>query len=59
MINNCPKGPVLAHHIMYEGGEKPVYTCRFCGRQYRDFRNLVNNVCPMHPDRGSCHEPAL
>lgn len=58
-INNCPKGPLLSHHVLYEGGEKSEYTCKFCGRTYSDFRNLVINVCPNNPKRGACHVPAL
>ena len=59
LANNCPKGPLLSHHVLYEGAEKSAYTCRYCGRVYGDFRNLVTNVCPQHPERGACHVPAL
>ena len=59
LANNCPKGPTLVHHVLYEGAEKSAYTCRYCGRVYGGFRNLVTNVCPQHPERGACHVPAL
>jgi DNA-directed RNA polymerase subunit RPC12/RpoP len=61
----CPKHPNGSNrgkHKLYEGGEKPLYTCKYCGRQFTSISQMVSQqVCPKHPNgmnRGR-HAPSL
>ena len=56
-----PDGPVRGKHKLYEGTEKTVYTCKYCGAQARTIDRLTSSFCVHHPkghNRGR-HAPAL
>ena len=56
-----PDGPVRGGHKLYEGSEKAVYTCKYCGAQERTIDRLTSSFCVHHPkghNRGR-HAPAL
>ena len=39
--NSCLKnkvGSTIGRHVLYEGGEKSIYTCRYCGKQYSSIK---------------------
>ena len=56
-----PDGPVRGKHKLYEGTEKTVYTCKYCGAEARTIDRLTSSFCMHHPaghNRGR-HAPAL
>ena len=56
-----PDGLVRGKHKLYEGTEKTVYTCKYCGTEARTIDRLTSSTCVHHPkgpNRGH-HEPAL
>ena len=58
--NSCLKnrvGSTIGHHVLYEGGEKSIYTCRYCGKQYSSIKDMVFNSCPRR-EFGEKHAPA-
>jgi hypothetical protein len=61
--NMCAKNPAGRsgfRHELYEGGEKPQYTCKYCGMNKKTLRDLTGNLCSRHPaGSGKYHEPAL
>ncbi|MDR1583986.1 MAG: hypothetical protein LBS55_12170 [Prevotellaceae bacterium] len=63
VINTCQKNPAgnMGHkHELYEGSEKPQYTCKFCGRTFHSMRDMgVNLNCTQSPLGNRRHEPAL
>jgi hypothetical protein len=46
---------------LYEGGEKSVYTCKWCGKRASDIASLTSSKCQRHPKGPGegRHEPAL
>jgi hypothetical protein len=34
------------------------FTCKFCGRTFKDIRTMVLNTCIKNPTRGGRHCPA-
>ena len=69
--NSCLKnkvGSTIGRHVLYEGGEKSIYTCRYCGeksiytcrycgKQYSSIKDMVFNSCPRR-EFGEKHAPA-
>ena len=56
-----PDGPARGKHKLYEGTEKAVYTCKYCGAEARTIERLTSSFCVHHPkghNRGR-HAPAL
>ena len=56
-----PDGPVRGKHKLYEGSEKAVYTCKYCGVEAQTIDRLTSSFCVHHPaghNRGR-HAPAL
>ena len=35
-----------------------TFTCKFCGREFRDIRSMTLSSCPKNPERGGHHSPA-
>ena len=60
LVRGCNKSGTK-RHVLYEGAEKSVYTCKYCGRQFRSIRDMTVNVCHANPAGGSLppHVPAL
>ena len=38
-----PDGPVRGKHKLYEGAEKTVYTCKYCGMEARTIDRLTSS----------------
>ncbi len=59
--NRHPNGPSKGKHVLYEGSEKPKYTCKYCGTTSSSISSLTNMSCNRHPNGASKgkHEPAL
>jgi hypothetical protein len=56
--NTCHHNPEGKGHVLYEGGEKAQYACKFCGKTFRTIGDMsVNKTCEQKPNRR--HEPAL
>ena len=56
-----PDSPVRGKHKLYEGTEKTVYTCKYCGAEARTIDRLTSSFSVHHPaghNRGR-HAPAL
>jgi len=56
-----PDGPNKGPHKLYEGSEKSIYTCKYCGRQYSSLVQLTSSHCIRHPKgpNKGYHSPAL
>ena len=46
-----PNGTNKGKHILYEGGEKTEYTCKYCGINNRSLSTLTSEI-----GRASCRE---
>jgi hypothetical protein len=57
----CSRNLGGGKHVLYEGGEKPQYTCRFCYGTYSSIASMTGTMCSKHPmgmNKGR-HEPAV
>ncbi len=63
-VNSChlhPVGSGKGKHKLYEGSEKPKYSCKFCGIAASTISGLTANSCHRHINgtgKGK-HAPAL
>jgi hypothetical protein len=56
--NTCQRNPEGKGHVLYEGGEKAQYACKFCGKTFRTIGDMsVNKTCEQKTNRR--HEPAM
>ena len=46
------------NHEPFDGDVSGDFTCKFCGRTFKDIRTMVLNTCIKKPTRGGCHSPA-
>ncbi len=46
------------YHEAYNGDIPDNFTCKFCGRTFKDIRTMVLNTCIKNPTRGGRHSPA-
>ena len=45
-------------HEAYDGDISDDFTCKFCGRTFKDIRTMALNSCTKNPTRGGHHSPA-
>jgi hypothetical protein len=56
--NTCHHNPEGRGHVLYEGGEKPQYACKFCGQSFRTIGDMAaTKTCGKKSNHR--HEPAM
>ena len=45
-------------HDLFEDDVSGYFTCKFCGRTFKDIRTMILNTCIKNPTRGGHHSPA-
>ena len=55
---SCTKNPNGRRHEAYDGNISGDFTCKFCGRTFKDIRSMVFNSCLRNPTRGGKHSSA-
>ena len=44
------KNPNGRRHEAYDGNISGDFTCKFCGRTYKDIRSMVSSFCAKNPE---------
>jgi hypothetical protein len=60
-LTPMPLGPNKGKHKLFEGGEKRLYICKYCGTDNTGLAILTSMSCYRHPsgpNKGK-HAPAL
>jgi hypothetical protein len=46
------------NHEPFDSDVSGDFTCKFCGRTFKDIRTMIINTCIKTPIRGGCHSQA-